>query len=300
MPKSKIKLVDRQTGSSFAAAPDTGVIFSSADVGWRGITIELHHIPPLEMPEHYIEGHRLLVNVGQPVHFEWKEGSHWQSTDLQPGEFSLQTHGDINFPRWTQNFEFLEIALDPSFVVQLFQDTSVSETLMFQTRRGEFDLSIANFARCFKAELESGSYCGVLYGESLALAFALHLIECHRDRSQKLRRLTGRLTSLQLKEVIEYIHEHLSEELSLVDLADRLNLSPFHFARLFKNSLAISPHQYVMQNRIERAKKLIAVSAKPNITEIGLQVGFFDGAHFTKVFKRVVGIAPKTFVKHSV
>ena len=300
MPKSKIQLVNRQTGDRFAAAPDSGVLFSSADIGWRGITVELHRIPPLEMPEHYIEGHRLLVNVSQPVQFEWKAGNRWQHTRLKTGEFCLQTHGDLNFPRWTENFEFLAISLDPSFVIRAFQDTGVSETLMFRTRRGEFDPVIADFARRFKTELESGSYCGVLYSESLAIAFALHLIESHLDRAQNLRRPPGKLASIQLKQIVEYIHEHLGEELSLTDMAEQLSLSPFHFARLFKNSLGLSPHQYVLQNRIERAKQLITVSGKLSLTEISVRVGFFDQTHFTKVFKRVVGITPNTFLKQTV
>lgn len=198
MTKSKIQLVNRKTGNSFAAAPDSGVIFSSADRGWRGITVELHRISPLEMPEHYIQGHRLAINISQPVRYEWKEGNRWQNTLLKTGEFNLQTHGELNFPRWMENFEFLAIALDPSFLVQAFQDTSVDEKLIFQTCRGSYDPTISSFSRRFKTELETGSYYGVLYGESLALAFALHLVECHRQRPQKLRRPAGRLASLQL------------------------------------------------------------------------------------------------------
>lgn len=297
MSSSQIQLVDRQTGDIFPAAPDGGVLLSSANAGWRGITIEFHQIPPLELPEHYIEGHRLAVDISQPVHYEWKEGSRWRQTILQPGDFCLQTHGELNFPRWTENFEFLAISLEPEFVGRAFQDTGRSETIAFQEQRGGHDPIISYFTHRFKAELESGSYCGALYGESLALAFALHLLECHRDRPQKLRKPPGKLSSLQLRQVVEYVHEHLTEELSLIDLAEPMNLSAFHFARLFKNSLGFSPHQYVLQNRVARAKKLIAVSTKPNLTDVGLQVGFYDQAHFTKAFKRVVGVSPKCFFK---
>ncbi len=297
MSKSKIQLVNSKTKNIFAAAPDEGVIFSSADVGWRGITIELHRISPQEMPEHYIEGHRLAINLRQSVRYEWKDGSRWRQTILKPGDFCLQTHGEINFPRWRENFEFLAIALAPEFVSQAFQDTGLSENIVFQERRGEFDPIIANFTHRFKAELELESYCGVLYGESLALAFALYLIESHSVSAQKLHRHKGKLSSPQLRQIVEYIHEHLTEDLSLVDLAEQINLSSFHFARLFKNSLGLSPHQYLLQNRIDRAKKLIAVSMKPNLTEIGLQVGFYDQAHFTKAFRRAVGIWPKGFVR---
>lgn len=297
MSDSQIQLVNSQTGNIFPSAPDGSVLFSSVNAGWQGITVEFHRISTLELPEHYIDGHRLAVNIGQPIHYEWKDGNSWRQTLLKTGDFCLQTHGDLNFPRWWGDFEFLAIALDPGFVSQAFQDTEVSENINFQTRRGEADAAIADFTHHFKRELISGSYCGALYGESLAVAFTLHLIEQHSNRPQKLRKPPGRLSSQQLKQVVEYVHEHLSEDLSLIDLAQQMNLSAFHFARLFKNSLGLSPHQYLLQNRVERAKKLIAIAQKPDLTDIGLQVGFYDQAHFTKAFKRVVGIPPKGFFK---
>ena len=300
MPGSQIQLVNRQSGDIFPAAPDQGVVYSSVDIGWQGIIVEFHRISPLELPEHYIDGHRLAINIGQPIHYEWKEGNRWQQIILQPGDFCLQTHGELNFPRWRDDFEFLAIALTPEFVSQAFQEAGVPENIGFQTRRGASDTAIADFAHHFKRELESGSYCGSLYGESLAVAFALHLLECHGDRPQTLRKPSGKLSSQQLKQTIEHVHDCLEEEISLVNLSEQINLSAFHFARLFKNSLGLSPHQYILQSRVERAKKLIAAAAKPNLTDIGLQVGFYDQAHFTKAFKRLVGVTPRGFRKQLV
>jgi hypothetical protein len=69
----------------------------------------------------------------------------------------------MNLPRWWGNFEFLAIFLDPEFVSQAFQDTGVSENINFQTRRGEADAAIVDFAYHFNKELMSGSYCGAFY-----------------------------------------------------------------------------------------------------------------------------------------
>ncbi len=119
----------------------------------------------------------------------------------------------------------------------------------------------------------------------------------HGVYSKKPLEPKGKLSGLQLRQVIEYIHEYLSEDLSLVALANQANLSLYHFARLFKRSLGLSPHQYVLQNRVERAKQLISVSPYLNLTDIGLRVGFYDQAHFTKAFKQIVGVSPKSFSK---
>jgi AraC family transcriptional regulator len=297
MSSSQIHLIDYKTGELFSAAPEGTVSHSSANVGWRGITVESHCIPSLEMPEHYIEGHRLMVHVGAPTVFEWKEGDRWRQTTLKLGDFCLQSHGETNAPRWQNDLEFLAIALDPDFVNEIFRDTKAPEKISFQPQRGQVDPIITQFATRFKAELESGHYGGELYSESMGLAFALHLLEHHGDRTLKLTRPRGKLSALQLRQIIEYIHEHLTHEISLVELATQANLSAYHFTRLFKQSIGLSPHQYVLQNRVERAKKLILISKTLSLTEVGLAVGFYDQSHFTKAFKQVVGVSPKVFAK---
>ena len=308
MSESQIHLIDTATTKSFPAAPKGTVLSSSVDLGWQGITVELHSLPASEYPEHYIQGHRLAVmRRGKPITYEWQDGSSWKRKQTYPGAFFLQSHGDLNAPRWFEPFEIIAIALDPSFVARCFQDNINYNQLRFQECRAEFDPHIAQFAAHFEAELLNNNYGGTLYGESLALAFSLYLLEKHSDRSGTRMRnhstplpwSKGKLSSLQLKEVIEYIHAYLGLELSLTNLAAQLNLSPFHFARLFKKSLGLSPHKYVLQNRIERAKKLIAISRDLRLTDIALQAGFYDQTHFGKAFKKYVGVSPKAFSKLS-
>lgn len=72
MPDSQIHLVNTATEQSLSAAPKGTVLSSSADLGWQGITVELHHLPPVEYPEHYVQGHRLaVVHQGKPITYEW-------------------------------------------------------------------------------------------------------------------------------------------------------------------------------------------------------------------------------------
>lgn len=211
-------------------------------------------------------------------------------TQLNPGDFCLRSHDEINTPRWSNQCKFLAIALDSSFVNQSIQ---ASTAITFQPQLGQSNPIIAQFAKRFQVELVARSYKGLLYGESLALAFALHLLERYCNQSQ-IPKPRGKLSALQLRQFVEYVHEHLSNDLSLVELANQLNLSSFHFARLVKNSLGLSPHQYVLQSRIEQAKHLMT-SQDLSLAQIALQVGFYDHAHFTKAFKRMVGVSPKQF-----
>jgi AraC family transcriptional regulator len=103
------------------------------------------------------------------------------------------------------------------------------------------------------------------------------------------------LPRYKLQQVIVYIDEHLAERLSLETIAQQIGISQFYFCHLFKQSMGVSPYQYLLQQRIERAKHLL-LQTSPNIADIALAVGFSNQSHFTRQFKQVVGITPKRFV----
>jgi AraC family transcriptional regulator len=104
----------------------------------------------------------------------------------------------------------------------------------------------------------------------------------------------GGLSRLQLNRVFEYIEEHLAESIGLSDLADTAGLSIYHFARQFRQSTAVAPHRYVLQRKIDRAKEALRDPRK-SILEASALVGFEDQSHFTKTFRRLVGITPTEF-----
>lgn len=93
---------------------------------------------------------------------------------------------------------------------------------------------------------------------------------------------------------MEYIDHHLSQSIKLEDLATRLGISKFHFSRLFKKSTGKSPHQYVMQQRIELAKQLL-VKAEISISDVAMMCGFNSHAHLSKYFRQFVGMTPKAY-----
>jgi AraC family transcriptional regulator len=255
----------------------------------------------MEMPEHFVDGHRLIVALPteKPIPFEWRERNNWQQKLLKTGDFALQTHGELNRPRWFGRMKILAISLDPEFVSGVFQGSLPPSKISFLERRCESDPVISRFAVHFNEELHTSNNAGRLYGDSLAMAFSLHLIESYSRFENKIKTPNGKLSSRQLHRTLEFINSNIAENLSIEQLSGEACLSPFHFAKLFRNTIGLTPHQYVLQSRIERAKRLIIKLPSLNLTEIGLSVGFFDQAHFTKSFKRIVGATPKIFLRQA-
>ena len=127
----------------------------------------------------------------------------------------------------------------------------------------------------------------------VVLAHQLHL----PDRDQ--RKFRGGLARWQQRAVAGHIEEHLDEPLQLSELARLARLSPYHFARSFKQSFGLPPHRYHVMRRIERAKALLATSAM-SVTDVGFALGFVETSTFTATFRKVTGLTPTAFVRSQV
>jgi AraC family transcriptional regulator len=105
----------------------------------------------------------------------------------------------------------------------------------------------------------------------------------------------GGLPGRKLRTVLEYIHQHLVADLTLRELAAVAHVSPYDFAQLFKISTGLSPRQYVIARRVERAKQLLRGEDDLTLAQVGGRAGFRDQGHFTRFFKRFFGVTPKRF-----
>jgi AraC family transcriptional regulator len=123
------------------------------------------------------------------------------------------------------------------------------------------------------------------------------LIRLERTTSGVARPLRGGLAMWQQRRVVEFIEEHLAEDVSLATLAELVDLSLYHFARAFKQSFGMPPHRYHMIRRMERARGLLLRSAL-SVTQIGIQIGFREASSFTRAYRKFAGVAPSEYRRH--
>ena len=133
-----------------------------------------------------------------------------------------------------------------------------------------------------------------ILADALSTALAVRIIQRHVDPSAITLAPASGLSRERLQQVREYVEAHLEDRVSLTDLAQVVCLSPYHFSRSFKLALGVSPHRYVTQRRLERAKTLMRRTNQP-LAQIALQAGFADQSHLTSVFHRETGLTPGQF-----
>lgn len=113
----------------------------------------------------------------------------------------------------------------------------------------------------------------------------------HPDRDPRIPGIAGGLPGSKLRQVTAYIDSNLHRELRLVELSAVVHMSPYHFARLFKRSTGVPPHQFVVRRRIDRAIALLATPGV-SIRAIASAVGFRAAGYFATTFRRMTGVTP--------
>jgi len=200
---------------------------------------------------------------------------------------ATQAEGDVHI---------IQMRLQDSFLCQVAEETlgqdgdQIKLVPAFQTRDPQVDA----IATLLLAELHQASFGNQLYTDSLANVLAVHLLRHHATTRPELPTYEGGLPQRQLLQVLDYIDAHLSSEITLADLAELVGMSQFHFGRLFKQSLGLSPYQYLLQQRVERAKQLLKQRDQP-IAAIALECGFNSHSHLGRKFRQLTGMTPKAY-----
>jgi AraC family transcriptional regulator len=262
----------------------------------NGALIVEHLItPPDELEIPALTHHHLVLqlspgNMRQVNRYDNKE----YDGECPVGSFMLASAGVPIFWHWEHTDEALSFVLSPASLQHTALETDCLNPEKVELLNLPFahDPYIQSLGLALLREMRSDQLGGRLCSESLANLFMVHLLRHYCAFELKLPQYQGGLSTRKLQQAIDYIQAHLAEDISLEAIATELGMSRYYFCRLFKQSTGISPHQYVIKCRIDRAKELL-LQGHNSIIDVAFQVGFSSQSHFTKHFKRLVGVTPK-------
>jgi AraC family transcriptional regulator len=230
---------------------------------------------------------------------------------LQPGVEDISINGAP-----TERFEYVagDIAICCRHVVGLVQSRDQMKNLRFElsdlhlseaageaNREIELqsipklkDSRIRALMTAVNIERASGFPSGQLFLESIEVALAAVLVQTYSLSTSPKRRINGGLSDIGRRDVIDFVRSRISEDVSLADMAAVTGLSITHFAHVFKKSMGASPHQFVLQQRVQYAKELL-MSLDLRVIDIALACGFKTQQHFARIFRKMCGLSPTEY-----
>jgi AraC family transcriptional regulator len=193
----------------------------------------------------------------------------------------------------------LHLHLSKDLLVRAAEELADSDPahLTLIGRTGFRDPLLTQIGFALWRELEQPDPAGKLYAQAAAQMLAVHLLRHYTTTPLAIKELSQGLTRQQIGRVTDFILAHLTQDISLEALAQQADFSPYHFARLFRQTTGESPHQFVLRQRVERAQHLLKATNMP-LASIALESGFANQSHLTRIFKRHLGLTPRTYRQH--
>ena len=269
-------------------------LLSSRARGWDGLVVELYSFSDLDVvvqaPDHVI-----AVHLAGTVTLRRTLAGRTRTRKMTSGDITITPVGPR--VRWQQTSPSLVILLRlaPEYVRHMAGDECAMDPDRFEIQNvfATRDAIIENLGRRLLAGLELEGVDSHFYVDTLTCELALHLLR-HYTTTPASDWPRTRLSPHKLRCAVDYIEENLGNPLTLAAIACAVALSPGHFAHAFREATGVTPHRYVVERRVERAKNLLRQSALP-ITEIADQVGCPSNSHFSVLFHRVTGVTPRQF-----
>ena len=290
-----VPLFDRLAPRRILAFRDDRSVTSAQALDWPGVLFEAGRNDVAEVDDVTFAHHYIGLNADRsPVTLEIKEQNGYRPVTLPPGvgwvnpagqPFSLRV-------RSASPNAYVRISIDP-----LRFDRLVSTSDDYATPvplRRTFDISgpqVRHLVSALAEEAKAGTPSGVAFVDTLASALGFQIVKQAGTAAPPPVPARGGLAPAVRRRVLELMAASATAHLTIDVLAREAGLSPAHFARAFKESVGRAPHQHLLALRLERARRLLDAPGAA-LSDVALQTGFADQAHFTRFFKRQFGVTP--------
>ena len=272
--------------------PLAELLASSSGDSWKGMRLDHSTLPPTERQEGYLTHHSVVVHVGPKVEFEasWP-GKRPHVTELHAGAVTIIPAGVPYRARWDAPWEVITVRLSAEGPGALMP-TAPRGLLRLAVAAG--DPLLRDLAFALRKEAQEDPEGSELYAEALGSAMVAHLVRQYGTPAPAARLHRGGLPKRRLKDLRDYVEAHLGAPLHLPQLAALAGRSVRQFARAFKESTALTPHQFVLLRRIERAKALLTSTNLP-VAENAAACGFASQSRFASAFRRFTRATPSAY-----
>ena len=251
-------------------------------------------VPPdsITEPRHWVRHDQAFAMMLRPGSIEWgSKRSALDKFDYAACDLALCHRHE---GEWVglMNVRHLQLGISDAALMAC-SDGAYGEVELRPSRKFA-DQRLSALVAAARAEIAAGSPGGRLFLDSVEQAMAVALVASHAVRHRPVRLSRGGLGSARLRRIKELIHAKIEDDLSLDEMAQAVELSTAHFARMFRKSTGETPHQFVLRRRLERAKAMLRAPGA-RVLCVAVACGFKTQQHFAQVFREAWGVSPTEY-----
>lgn len=272
---------------------DVPQIVTSQQFDWPGLRLEAGINNIASVDEVAGVHHYVSLNLDdRPLTMEVKgELGAFRRVVLRRGAAWFCPADDLVSVRLNSNFRYVRMSIDPVYFNRLVSAAPDAQPMELHRTYSIAKTQIGHIVGALVAESDAGNPGGLAFVEALAAGLS-HQLALHAGvRKPGVARLRGGLSTTARRRALELIDASPDSNLSVEFLANEVGLSAAHFARAFKETMGLAPHQYLLHLRLERARRMLDVEDAV-LSDVAQRAGFADQAHFTRLFKREYGVTP--------
>src|SRR3984885_1346518 len=243
-------------------------------------------------PRHWVRHDQAFAMMLRPGSIEWGEKrSALKRFSYAPCDLALCHRHE---GEWVglMNVQHLQLGISDA-ALMAGSDGAYGEVELHPSRKFA-DSRLSSLVAAARAEMVAGFPSGRLFLDSVEQAMAITLVNGHAVRHRPVEIYRGGLGSARLRRIKELVHAKMEDDLSLDEMAQSVGLSTAHFARMFRKSTGATPHQFVLRQRLERAKAMLR-AADARVLDVAIACGFKTQQHFAQAFREIWGVSPTEY-----
>ncbi len=277
-------------------------LFESRGEAWRDIKAWITALPPVVETLHIpsVSEPFLAWTTSGEIDFQEREdGQPWITNRIKKGSFFLTTGGAPYDVRWRavspEPFETMLVFIELPVIERALEEVFGTDATHARLRDASAfnDEALNSLLGLLREELMRGQ-ASPLFVEALAQAIAIHLARSYGGTDEESHRSSPALPGHKLRQLTDWMGEHVAADFNLAQVAAQAGLSKFHFQRLFKAATGVSPSRYHINLRIEEARRLLR-ETRMSVLDVALEVGYTDPSHFARLFRRETGLSPSEY-----
>jgi AraC family transcriptional regulator len=269
------------------------IVDSSRGLPWRGIELMTARIVQDGLDIDGLQTHTLAINIGRPFRVDGRIDGQAVFGDMHPGAMKIVAAGPHSTWIWDAGrpIDMLHVSLSDELLRLGAHELGLPQTLEVPTKVGFVDADLARLSYALAAQRHA-STGGSLVADALRIELITRLIDAHTSaRGAATRIANQRIGARALRLIDDYVESNLGADVRIGDLAALVGMSRFHFVRVFRATVGTTPHRYVLERRLERARTLLKTTAVA-VRDIAAGTGFSDQSHLTRLIKRRFGVTP--------